>query len=220
MVVFNPVFSFQRISIHLWGSNSTGLPWETCIDGSGMWSDTKVHKWFLKMIFINNWVNISFQGTFAGIIFGLTQLNCSELKLRQLCYRQGCVTWLAYETVIQCCMCCLCDHDLFFNLNLHFFVFQITWCGQAVFLCNKWVAKWHKDQSASRNTKWCGAYSHSGETGLAITFSMCSSYNYPPLSPWHLMFFFFACYLWAWDNLGISVHMRSKWTFCSVQFMA
>lgn len=29
------------------------------------------------------------QGTFAGIIFGLTQLNCSELKLRQLCYRQG-----------------------------------------------------------------------------------------------------------------------------------
>uniref|UniRef100_A0A3Q1ECY8 Autophagy related 2B n=1 Tax=Acanthochromis polyacanthus TaxID=80966 RepID=A0A3Q1ECY8_9TELE len=28
-------------------------------------------------------------GTFAGIIFGLTQLNCSELKLRQLCYRQG-----------------------------------------------------------------------------------------------------------------------------------
>lgn len=44
------------------------------------------------MIFINNWVNISFQGTFAGIIFGLTQLNCSELKLRQLCYRQGCVT--------------------------------------------------------------------------------------------------------------------------------
>uniref|UniRef100_A0AAX7T4E4 Autophagy related 2B n=1 Tax=Astatotilapia calliptera TaxID=8154 RepID=A0AAX7T4E4_ASTCA len=31
----------------------------------------------------------SFQGTFAGIIFGLTQLNCSELKLRQLCYRQG-----------------------------------------------------------------------------------------------------------------------------------
>ncbi|KAM3870794.1 autophagy-related protein 2 homolog B [Diretmus argenteus] len=29
------------------------------------------------------------QGTFAGIIIGLTQLNCSELKLRQLCYRQG-----------------------------------------------------------------------------------------------------------------------------------
>ncbi|KAM9354502.1 autophagy-related protein 2 homolog B [Pholidichthys leucotaenia] len=29
------------------------------------------------------------QGTLAGIIFGLTQLNCSELKLRQLCYRQG-----------------------------------------------------------------------------------------------------------------------------------
>uniref|UniRef100_A0A3P9IZC0 Autophagy related 2B n=1 Tax=Oryzias latipes TaxID=8090 RepID=A0A3P9IZC0_ORYLA len=29
------------------------------------------------------------QGTFAGIVFGLTQLNCSELKLRQLCYRQG-----------------------------------------------------------------------------------------------------------------------------------
>lgn len=32
---------------------------------------------------------LCFQGTFAGIIFGLTQLNCSELKLRQLCYRQG-----------------------------------------------------------------------------------------------------------------------------------
>ena len=30
-----------------------------------------------------------FQGTFAGIIIGLTQLNCSELKLRRLCYRQG-----------------------------------------------------------------------------------------------------------------------------------
>eukprot|EP00066_Takifugu_rubripes_P026085 XP_011615351.1 PREDICTED: autophagy-related protein 2 homolog B isoform X2 [Takifugu rubripes] len=29
------------------------------------------------------------QGTFAGIIMGLTQLNCSELKLRRLCYRQG-----------------------------------------------------------------------------------------------------------------------------------
>ncbi|KAM8834324.1 autophagy-related protein 2 homolog B [Synchiropus picturatus] len=29
------------------------------------------------------------QGTFAGIIIGLTQLNCSELKLKQLCYRQG-----------------------------------------------------------------------------------------------------------------------------------
>ncbi|XP_077394186.1 autophagy-related protein 2 homolog B isoform X2 [Festucalex cinctus] len=29
------------------------------------------------------------QGTFSGIIIGLTQLNCSELKLRQLCYRQG-----------------------------------------------------------------------------------------------------------------------------------
>uniref|UniRef100_A0A4W6F0E6 Autophagy related 2B n=1 Tax=Lates calcarifer TaxID=8187 RepID=A0A4W6F0E6_LATCA len=29
------------------------------------------------------------QGTFAGIIIGLTQLNCSELKLRRLCYRQG-----------------------------------------------------------------------------------------------------------------------------------
>uniref|UniRef100_A0A3Q2YJF4 Autophagy related 2B n=1 Tax=Hippocampus comes TaxID=109280 RepID=A0A3Q2YJF4_HIPCM len=28
-------------------------------------------------------------GTFSGIIIGLTQLNCSELKLRQLCYRQG-----------------------------------------------------------------------------------------------------------------------------------
>uniref|UniRef100_A0A667Y787 Autophagy related 2B n=1 Tax=Myripristis murdjan TaxID=586833 RepID=A0A667Y787_9TELE len=27
------------------------------------------------------------QGTFAGIIIGLTQLNCSELKLRRLCYR-------------------------------------------------------------------------------------------------------------------------------------
>uniref|UniRef100_A0A8C1G545 Autophagy related 2B n=1 Tax=Cyprinus carpio TaxID=7962 RepID=A0A8C1G545_CYPCA len=29
------------------------------------------------------------QGTFAGIVIGLTQLNCSELKLRCLCYRQG-----------------------------------------------------------------------------------------------------------------------------------
>ncbi|XP_037397810.1 autophagy-related protein 2 homolog B isoform X3 [Pygocentrus nattereri] len=29
------------------------------------------------------------QGTFAGIVIGLTQLNCSELKLRRLCYRQG-----------------------------------------------------------------------------------------------------------------------------------
>ncbi|XP_034050816.1 autophagy-related protein 2 homolog B isoform X2 [Thalassophryne amazonica] len=29
------------------------------------------------------------QGTFAGIIIGLTQLNCSELKLRRLCSRQG-----------------------------------------------------------------------------------------------------------------------------------
>ncbi|KAM6961425.1 autophagy-related protein 2 homolog B [Aplochiton taeniatus] len=29
------------------------------------------------------------QGTFAGIVMGLTQLNCSELKLRRLCYRQG-----------------------------------------------------------------------------------------------------------------------------------
>ncbi|XP_062863124.1 autophagy-related protein 2 homolog B isoform X2 [Trichomycterus rosablanca] len=29
------------------------------------------------------------QGTLAGIIIGLTQLNCSELKLHRLCYRQG-----------------------------------------------------------------------------------------------------------------------------------
>uniref|UniRef100_A0A671RW97 Autophagy-related protein 2 homolog B-like n=1 Tax=Sinocyclocheilus anshuiensis TaxID=1608454 RepID=A0A671RW97_9TELE len=29
------------------------------------------------------------QGTFAGIVIGLTQLNCSEIKLRRLCYRQG-----------------------------------------------------------------------------------------------------------------------------------
>uniref|UniRef100_A0A673ZBP3 Autophagy related 2B n=1 Tax=Salmo trutta TaxID=8032 RepID=A0A673ZBP3_SALTR len=29
------------------------------------------------------------QGTFAGIVIGLTQLNCSELKLRRLCHRQG-----------------------------------------------------------------------------------------------------------------------------------
>ncbi|CDQ66619.1 unnamed protein product [Oncorhynchus mykiss] len=29
------------------------------------------------------------QGTFAGTVIGLTQLNCSELKLRRLCYRQG-----------------------------------------------------------------------------------------------------------------------------------
>ncbi|MGH0171077.1 UNVERIFIED_CONTAM: hypothetical protein FKN15_060320 [Acipenser sinensis] len=29
------------------------------------------------------------QGTFAGIVIGLTQLNCSELKLKRLCYRQG-----------------------------------------------------------------------------------------------------------------------------------
>ncbi|XP_039598032.1 autophagy-related protein 2 homolog B-like isoform X1 [Polypterus senegalus] len=29
------------------------------------------------------------QGTFAGIVIGLTQLNCSELKLKRLCCRQG-----------------------------------------------------------------------------------------------------------------------------------
>ncbi|XP_063039529.1 autophagy-related protein 2 homolog B-like isoform X2 [Engraulis encrasicolus] len=29
------------------------------------------------------------QGTFAGILMGLAQLNCSELTLRRLCYRQG-----------------------------------------------------------------------------------------------------------------------------------
>lgn len=35
-------------------------------------------------------INVCFlQGTFAGIIMGLTQLNCSELKLKRLCYRQG-----------------------------------------------------------------------------------------------------------------------------------
>uniref|UniRef100_A0A4W3HF37 Autophagy related 2B n=1 Tax=Callorhinchus milii TaxID=7868 RepID=A0A4W3HF37_CALMI len=29
------------------------------------------------------------QGTFAGILMGLAQLNCSELKLKRLCYRHG-----------------------------------------------------------------------------------------------------------------------------------
>lgn len=37
----------------------------------------------------NDFMTALFQGTFAGIIIGLTQLNCSELKLRRLCYRQG-----------------------------------------------------------------------------------------------------------------------------------
>lgn len=38
---------------------------------------------------MNDFMTALFQGTFAGIIIGLTQLNCSELKLRRLCYRQG-----------------------------------------------------------------------------------------------------------------------------------
>lgn len=38
---------------------------------------------------MNGVMTALFQGTFAGIIIGLTQLNCSELKLRRLCYRQG-----------------------------------------------------------------------------------------------------------------------------------
>lgn len=29
------------------------------------------------------------QGTFAGILIGLAQLNCSELKLKRLCCRHG-----------------------------------------------------------------------------------------------------------------------------------
>lgn len=29
------------------------------------------------------------QGTFAGLLIGLAQLNCSELKLKRLCCRHG-----------------------------------------------------------------------------------------------------------------------------------
>lgn len=47
---------------------------------------------------MNDFITALFQGTFAGIIIGLTQLNCSELKLRRLCYRQGYV--LIYENVL------------------------------------------------------------------------------------------------------------------------
>lgn len=32
---------------------------------------------------------ISCQGTFAGLLIGLAQLNCSELKLKRLCCRHG-----------------------------------------------------------------------------------------------------------------------------------
>lgn len=41
------------------------------------------------------WVNcydnktFHLQGTLAGILIGLAQLNCSELKLKRLCYRHG-----------------------------------------------------------------------------------------------------------------------------------
>uniref|UniRef100_M4AKU0 Autophagy related 2B n=1 Tax=Xiphophorus maculatus TaxID=8083 RepID=M4AKU0_XIPMA len=45
---------------------------------------------FFRMFVFNPVFSLQrISGTFAGIIFGLTQLNCSELKLRQLCYRQG-----------------------------------------------------------------------------------------------------------------------------------
>lgn len=43
----------------------------------------------LYLYMMNDFMTALFQGTFAGIIIGLTQLNCSELKLRRLCYRQG-----------------------------------------------------------------------------------------------------------------------------------
>ncbi|MEE6527486.1 hypothetical protein FKM82_028891 [Ascaphus truei] len=33
--------------------------------------------------------DFSYQGTFAGILIGLAQLNCSELKLKRLCCRNG-----------------------------------------------------------------------------------------------------------------------------------
>ena len=29
------------------------------------------------------------QGTFTGLLIGLAQLNCSELKLKRLCCRHG-----------------------------------------------------------------------------------------------------------------------------------
>lgn len=37
---------------------------------------------------LNRTVCVS-QGTFAGILIGLAQLNCSELKLKRLCCRHG-----------------------------------------------------------------------------------------------------------------------------------
>ena len=36
-----------------------------------------------------NWPLFLFQGTLAGILIGLAQLNCSELKLKRLFYRHG-----------------------------------------------------------------------------------------------------------------------------------
>ena len=53
------------------------------------WVDLRVKLCSLNVETLMLLLLLLFQGTFAGIVIGLTQLNCSELKLRRLCYRQG-----------------------------------------------------------------------------------------------------------------------------------
>lgn len=95
-----------------------------------------------------------FQGTFAGIIIGLTQLNCSELKLRRLCYRQGYVhsCRISCETVAlskrhAVLLSSVCEGLPPTQVCLSFFAFRLLGVDKLFsFAINEWLNDIKKNQ--------------------------------------------------------------------------
>ncbi len=103
--LFLPLCYFQGVPFHLWSAYLVGLSWQTCRHWTGDLSVSyfcqrgqklkiKNSKGFLcvrsRTVFFHAQSVLSVsQGTFAGILIGLAQLNCSELKLKRLCCRHG-----------------------------------------------------------------------------------------------------------------------------------
>lgn len=103
---------FQGVSVHLWSAYLAGLPWQACCHRTGE-SRLIIGHWgcvanTLRESHTSDFSGV-LQGTFAGILIGLAQLNCSELKLKRLCCRHG---WAATATQN--------DNDKLFKLVIEF----------------------------------------------------------------------------------------------------
>lgn len=97
----SPSFSLQGVPLHIRGAHLPGLPWQACHRGpGGEWahqagcelvSGSSIRDQDSQCIPDHSHSPCSpcRQGTFMGLLIGLAQLNCSELKLKRLCCRHG-----------------------------------------------------------------------------------------------------------------------------------